>query len=132
MHNIIKDQKATKNAFSSYAQSCLRHASRDYFKKALRYNSHTTLLDENELHDISPSLNIYLSSSIRVENRATFLQIIDELKFNAVEKKVLVLKYCKDQTDKEIANNLGISRQAVSKMKANLLRKLKEHLCLYC
>lgn len=33
MHNIIKDQKATKNAFSSYAQSCLRHASRDYFKK---------------------------------------------------------------------------------------------------
>lgn len=84
------------------------------------------------MHDISPSLNIYLSSSIRVENRATFLQIIDELKFNAVEKKVLVLKYCKDQTDKEIANNLGISRQAVSKMKANLLRKLKEHLCLYC
>lgn len=89
-------------------------------------------MDEKEFNGIKPTFNIYLSSSTRVENCATLIQIIDELKFSTVEKRVLVLKYCKDQTDKEIAYNLGISRQAVSKMKANLLRKLKEHLALHC
>lgn len=132
MHNVTKDQKAIKNAFSSYVQSCLRHASRDYYKKALRHTSHTILLDEKELNNIKPNFSICLSSSTRVENCTTLIQIIDELKFSTVEKRVLVLKYCKDLTDKEIAYNLGISRQAVSKMKANLLRKLKEHLALYC
>ncbi|MGW9528497.1 helix-turn-helix transcriptional regulator [Paenibacillus terrae] len=35
------------------------------------------------------------------------------------------MKYYEDKTDKEIARILGISRQAVSKMKPNLLVKLK-------
>ncbi|WP_411722737.1 sigma factor-like helix-turn-helix DNA-binding protein [Paenibacillus peoriae] len=44
------------------------------------------------------------------------------------ERKVLYLKFMQDQTDKEIAESLGSTRQAATKLRKKVLLKLKSHL----
>ncbi|QQZ61229.1 sigma-70 family RNA polymerase sigma factor [Paenibacillus sonchi] len=127
MRNGNKDNEAVEKAFSSYVKTCLRHSSRDYFRKMLHHSAHTTLLDERKIRNYSLSVSIYLPSLLQVEDKQAILQIINELNLSPVEKKILYLKYVRDQTDKDIANSLGITRQAVSKTKAHTLIKIKSY-----
>lgn len=131
MHNGDGNQNEIQRAFSSYVKSCLRHASRDYFQKTLRHTSYTIAFDEKIIQNFDLSIHFCLSASSQIDNQTTLLQIIKELNLSHVEKRVLFLKYCRDLTDKEIANNLGISRQAISKTKSRVLLKIKNSLTLY-
>lgn len=127
MRNGSKDKEAVQKAFSSYVKICLRHSSRDYFRKMLYHSSHTALFDEKKTLNYSLNVNIYFPSLLQVEDKQAIMQIIQELNLSPVEKKILFLKYVRDQTDKDIANSLGITRQAVSKIKAHTLIKLKSY-----
>ncbi|GGH35345.1 sigma factor-like helix-turn-helix DNA-binding protein [Paenibacillus segetis] len=93
------------------------------------YSARIVPLDEKSLYSVS--VNINFSSSIQVEEHSFLTQIIDELNLSNIEKKVLRMKYCKDLTDKEIAISLGVTRQAISKVKAHTLSKIKDKLLLY-
>lgn len=60
------------------------------------------------------------------EDYILLLQAGSKLKLNTNEKKILFMKFFEDMTDKDIAEVLGITRQAVSKSKAQLLIKLRK------
>ncbi|MNC64270.1 hypothetical protein D3C75_1144580 [compost metagenome] len=82
-------------------------------------------------YEVNISLNIYPIPSPEEEDHTLFSQVIDELHLSINEKKVFYLKYCEDKTDREIARNMGVTRQAITKTKSNILVKLKRHLELY-
>lgn len=44
------------------------------------------------------------------------------------EKKVIILRYFRDKTQSEVANELGISQVQVSRIENKVLQKLKEHI----
>lgn len=81
MHDDEENEKTVEKAFSSYVKSCLRHASRDYFRKILRRSSNTISLDEKSLDSLNPNINIHIHSSTQIENQTVLLQIIKELNF---------------------------------------------------
>ncbi|AIQ13852.1 RNA polymerase sigma factor [Paenibacillus durus] len=119
--------ESVEKAFGSYVKSCLQHASRDYFEKLRRDSSHVTLLDA-VAYEVNISFCICSTHSPRVEDSPIFEQVIEQMPLSSTEKKVVYFKYYEDKTDKEIARILGVSRQAVTKSKSNILLKLKRHL----
>ncbi|MFB5677926.1 sigma factor-like helix-turn-helix DNA-binding protein, partial [Paenibacillus terreus] len=72
------------------------------------------------------AINIRTSTTITFEDFAVLSQAIETLSFS--EKRVLYLKFFQDKTDKEIAQFIGVTRQAITKSKSNVLVKLKNHL----
>lgn len=48
------------------------------------------------------------------------------MKLSLNERKILFMKFFEDMTDKEIAKILGVSRQAVTKAKSHLMKKLQK------
>ncbi|MEI2394770.1 MULTISPECIES: sigma-70 family RNA polymerase sigma factor [Paenibacillus] len=113
--------EAVEKGFSSYIKSCLQHASRDYFKKLNRESYRVAPLDESA-HEIDVVVGSFTTSAI-VDDYASLSQALDNL--TTLEKKVIYLKFYQDKTDKEIAQILGVSRQAISKFKTTILVKLK-------
>ncbi|WP_044482110.1 sigma-70 family RNA polymerase sigma factor [Paenibacillus antibioticophila] len=116
------DCKAVEKGFSNYTKVCLKHASRDYFKKLYR-DSVLVPFDECEP---KIAINIRTSTTITFEDYAALSQAIETL--SSSEKKVLYLKFFQDKTDKEVAQFIGVTRQAITKSKSNVLVKLKSHL----
>ncbi|WP_025849465.1 sigma-70 family RNA polymerase sigma factor [Paenibacillus ehimensis] len=115
-----------EKGFSRYIQSCLLHASRDFFRKYDRELLRTQSLDE--CMDNKPfSFNFIVPSAYTsVEEQDYLSQAIHTL--TSTEKKVIYFKFYLEMTDQEIAQALGVSRQAVSKFKQRLLKKLKSRL----
>lgn len=123
MDSDLRICEAVERGFSIYVKQCLRHASRDFFKKFYRDNFHDRLFDE-VLFDTNDTLRT--GTIVPIEDSTVLSQAIETL--NASEKKVLYLKFFQDKTDREIAQFIGVTRQAVSKSKMNILVKLKSHL----
>lgn len=119
----LRTCEAVERGFSIYIKQCLRHASRDFFKKLYRDFFHVKSFDECES---ILALNIRTSTTVTIEDYTVLLQAIETL--SSSEKKVLYLKFYQDKTDKEIAQFIGVTRQAISKCKTNLLIKIKSYL----
>ncbi|MNW42752.1 Bacteriocin UviA [compost metagenome] len=113
-----------ERAFSSYVKACLQHAQKDYFEKLRRDSTYVVPMDA-----VTFEINInYLVSqhNLPQHQHIPVLSQIPELSLlTSKEQRLLYHKYYEDKTDKEIARLLGTSRQAVSKLKSNVLVKLK-------
>ena len=44
------------------------------------------------------------------------------------EQKIIILRYFRDKTQKEIANELGVSQVQVSRLENKILQKIKKRL----
>lgn len=112
-------------AFIGYAKTCLKRAKKDYYKKENRELYRLTFLSDLpfEIGILGMPSHLYPS-----EDYILLLQAGSKLRLSVNEKKILFMKFFEDKTDKEIAKALGISRQAVSKSKAQLLNKLRKYM----
>lgn len=124
--NVNEEMKElVGRAFIGYAKKCLKNARKDYYMKENRELYRLTFLSDLPfdigIHDV-PS-HLYPS-----EDYILLLQAGSKLKLSANEKKILFMKFFEDMTDKDIAEVLGITRQAVSKSKAQLLIKLQKYM----
>lgn len=75
----------------------------------------------------------YLIDKIEDENKMSdaldnqvLYSIIDELLPR--EKKIIILRYFRDKTQKEIASELGVSQVQVSRLESKILEKIKKQL----
>lgn len=61
-------------------------------------------------------------------------QMDNELLYNIIkelpprEKKIIILRYFRDKTQKDIANELGVSQVQISRLESKILEKLKDKL----
>ena len=44
------------------------------------------------------------------------------------EKKIVILRYFRDKTQKDVANELGVSQVQISRLESKILEKIKEKL----
>ncbi|MGC6589186.1 sigma-70 family RNA polymerase sigma factor [Paenibacillus sp. Dod16] len=116
---------AVEKGFSSYVKSCLRHASRDFFKKLYYESAPLKPFDETS-SDLYITLNIFDSPFVHAVEYASLFQAIQKL--SPTEKKVLYMKFYKDMTDQEIASTFGVTRQAITKSKLLLLVRLRRYM----
>lgn len=65
------------------------------------------------------------SMSDELDNQMLY-SIIEEL--SPREKKIIILRYFRDKTQKEIANELGVSQVQVSRLENKILEKIKKQL----
>lgn len=112
-------------AFINYAKKCLKHARKDYYRKENRELYRLTFLSDLPFDIGILGIPSHLYPS---EDYILLLQASTKLKLSANEKKILFMKFFEDKTDKEIAKALGVSRQAVSKSKSQLLNKLRKYM----
>ena len=73
----------------------------------------------------------YLIDKIEDENRLE-TQMNNELLYSVIkdlplrEKKIIILRYFRDKTQKDVANELGVSQVQVSRLESKILTKIKE------
>lgn len=117
-------EKVIEKAFSSYIKKCIEHAQKDYFEKLNRDSFYYIPLDAVTFE---MKINLYARPHELWQNQTVPIlsQALETLHLSTKEKKVMYYKYYEDKTDKEIAQLLGSSRQAVSKIKSNVLMKIK-------
>lgn len=116
--------ESVEKAFSSYVKSCIQHAQKDYFEKLRRDSAYVVPLDAVTF-EININFLVRHYDMSQPQNIPVLSQISELLHLSSKEQRVIYHKYYQDKTDREIAQILGISRQAVSKMKSNILVKLK-------
>lgn len=75
----------------------------------------------------------YLIDKIEDENPLD-KQLDNELLYNIIkqlpqrERKIVILRYFRDKTQKDVANELGVSQVQVSRLESKILEKIKEKL----
>lgn len=75
----------------------------------------------------------YLIDKIEDENKISD-EIDNQILYNAIrelsprDKKIIILRYFRDKTQKEIANELGVSQVQVSRLESKILEKIKKKL----
>ena len=75
----------------------------------------------------------YLIDKIEDENKINE-QMDNQLLYNVIkelpprEQKIIILRYFRDKTQKEIANELGVSQVQISRLENKILEKLKKKL----
>ncbi|MNW46592.1 sporulation sigma factor SigF [compost metagenome] len=114
-----------ERAFSSYAKACLKHAQKDYHEKLRHYSAYVVPLDAVTF-EININFFVRHQNMSNPQNVPVFFKISEISHLTPKEYWLLYHKYYEDNTDKEIARLLGTSRQAVSKMKSNVLVKLRK------
>lgn len=77
------------------------------------------------IEDIIPDNN---NQENTIANRLTINKLIDELEDK--EKKIVLLRYFKQQTQAQVASKLGISQVQVSRIEKKILHSMKEKLIL--
>ncbi|QUL53515.1 sigma-70 family RNA polymerase sigma factor [Paenibacillus tritici] len=112
--------------FSSYIKACLSRSAFRFFSKQAKDNTSTQPLHEN--FESSLINNDYAFSIDIVVRQLWLLQALETL--SITERQLIYLKYFQEKTDQQIAFLLGVSRQAVTKSKTNVLDKLKRNMDL--
>ncbi|MNO23136.1 Bacteriocin UviA [compost metagenome] len=121
----VKD--SIERAFSSYVKACLQHAQKDYFEKLRRDSAYVIPLDAVTF-EININFLVHHHNMLQLQHDPVLSQIPELSYLTPKEQRLLYYKYYEDKTDKQIAQLLGTSRQAVSKMKSNVLMKLKRNM----
>ncbi|MEK4107041.1 sigma factor-like helix-turn-helix DNA-binding protein [Paenibacillus sp. FSL R10-2791] len=116
---------SVEKGFSSYIKSCLTHKSSKIFKsydqERIRFRS---LNDFNE--KALTRINGFTTLTSISEEENSLFEVLRSL--NSLERRLIYLKFHEEKTDWEIAKTLGVSRQAVTKAKKKLLKKMKTRL----
>ncbi|SES10480.1 sigma-70 family RNA polymerase sigma factor [Psychrobacillus sp. OK032] len=117
----------------SYLIKVLHYESKHFDRKMRTYKDRYQLILTNNL-DLSP---IFLERSYS-DSIGFSEDIIDHIAshklFNCLrkltdrQKEILSLVYVKQMTDKEIAQYLGITQQAVSKTRKNIIKKVRKEI----
>lgn len=124
--NVNEEMKELAGrAFISYVKKCLKHARRDYYQKQNPDLYRLTFLSDLTFEAGILDVPSHLFPS---EDYILLLQASSKLKLSPKEKKILFMKFFEDKSDREIAQALGITRQAVSKSKSQLLIKLRKYM----
>lgn len=101
----------------------------NYIKKSL-YREYYRLSKKNSIMEVE--LIDHFAEENNEYKKVDFEIYLDELVMNKIinknQKYALIKKYYNQCTDKEIAMNIGVSRQAVNKMQKVAIRNLKEYL----
>lgn len=111
----------TDKEIQAYLKKCIRNKAINLSKNYLREREKTSYDSE--------VLNIILESnkfSHPIGSDLCFKDLISNL--NSKQQQILLLKFKNNFTDKEIGNELKISRQAVNKQKIKALKILKKEL----
>lgn len=111
--------------FVNYVKKSLQRSKRDYVRKQNQDLYRMLLLGDLILNN---SLLASTSQHDPSENYILLLHTSRKLRLSTKEQKIFRMKFVDDKTDKEIAEVLGITRQAVSKSKSQLLIKLRKHM----
>lgn len=123
---IINDLKLDKFKDKDYVdffiKRCLKNYAINLFKKHIK---NKIILYNNEILNIEAD-KLSTSKEIDIITNINFYEIIKNL--STLQNKIIVLRYDKCFSDKEIADLLGISRQAVFKNRKQALEFLKQHL----
>lgn len=82
---------------------------------------------KNEIHQKN-DLHIWVSDYNKIEYKIFLDELILKKVINQKQKYVLIKKYYYDFTDKEISNELDISRQAISKIHKKAIYNIKKYL----
>lgn len=114
-------------AFIGYVKKCLKRARKDYILKQNRDMYRLTFLSEHALDVANSETSFHLYPS---EDYILLLHASDKLNLSQKEKRIFFMKFFEDKTDREIAMTLGITRQAVSKSKSQLLTKLRNYMMM--
>lgn len=80
-------------------------------------------IDEDNETDLSAVIGYEENGYIRVENRDFIDSIMDKL--NDVEKKVIYERFYNQRSQKDIAEEMGVSQMYISRLERKILRKLK-------
>ncbi|MEW9701156.1 sigma-70 family RNA polymerase sigma factor [Paenibacillus sp. SI8] len=127
---------------TKYISTLIHYSSIDFDKKQRRIQSKSLLILDQPLPDLNND-NLCIKESIPQENGDP--ETIYELKSNKLEdqfsdsklfkaiqvltpkeKSILTLAFINHLSDTQIANHTAVSQQAVTKMKKNALKKLRE------
>lgn len=120
------DLKAIEKGFSSYVKSCLYHSSNHFFNRINKEKKILKPFDELNNEISIHVVNIFFNTTNYVEDREWLSQALHHL--TPVEQKIIHQKFILDKTDQEIADQFGVSRQAITKSKSHILVKLKRHM----
>ena len=102
------------NSLSKYIAVCIRNKYIELSKKFGQYRSNLLHLCENCV--CADTLNCY----IRLET----VELLKELSLR--QRAVIVYKYIYKYTDTEISEMLGVSRQAINRLKNRALKQLRK------
>lgn len=84
-----------------------------------------TVLDFLE-NKVSVSASEKCSESENVINHIAMRQAVEKLEEN--ERRLIYLRYVREKTQKQVADELGCNQVAVSRMEKNILAKLRKHM----
>ncbi len=123
---VIKEIKLNKfeneNSIDFFIKRCLKNYSINVFRK---YVADTRIVYNDEILNIEAN-KVSNSTEMEILSEINFYDIIKKL--SAVQNRILVLRYRECFSDREIAEVLGISRQAVYKNRKCALEILKYNL----
>ncbi|WP_192797524.1 sigma-70 family RNA polymerase sigma factor [Psychrobacillus glaciei] len=118
----------------SYLIKVLHYESKHFDRKMRAYKNRNQLNLTSNL-DLSP---IYLEKSFSSDSNGFSKGIVDHISSNNLfdclskltdrQKEILSLVYVRQMTDKEIAQYLGITQQAVSKTRRNVIKNIRKEI----
>ncbi|WP_342424619.1 sigma-70 family RNA polymerase sigma factor [Paenibacillus sp. FSL E2-0178] len=125
-NNVIID---IERRFVSYISSMLHYNSINFDKKKRKYTDRFSLIfdevsemEDSYTEDEGSNENTFENLEDQISNPfifAAFMSLTER------ERKILNLTMCQNLNDTEIAHQLGVTQQSISKTKKNAIRKLR-------
>lgn len=139
----LKGEKDIELMFMSYMNKVILYSKKDFYKANKRITQHEIFsLNEfdstgeeervNRIEDVSANKDLAEIAATDIEDLFTDKTIYMAVKgLSTKQKQVLYLKHVKGMTEREIAETLHITRQAVSKTRKaaikNILHEYMKH-----
>lgn len=114
--------------FSTYVFPRIRGAAQDRIRKELTY---TRFFEPTDVHALAESHGADGIES-DISDRMTFLRVVEllEKRLHPTLSLVLVRSFLEEHKDREIAEELGVSRQRVEELRLEALKEMRRYLGL--
>jgi len=113
-----------ENIMISSEGALVNYIKTSFYREYYRLSKSQIINEDYEENDLYVSINDYN----KIEDKIFLDELVLKKIINEKQKYVLIKKYYYDCTDKEISNELAISRQAISKMHKKAIDNLKKYL----
>jgi len=113
-----------ENIMISSEGALVNYIKTSFYREYYRLSKSQIINENYEENDLYVSINDYN----KIEDKIFLDELVLKKIINEKQKYVLIKKYYYDCTDKEISNELAISRQAISKMHKKAIDNLKKYL----
>lgn len=136
--NISKTEEDIENMFKNYIRKVIEHTKMEYDKARNEVMTYETVTDIGmeeftKLVDYNSSVHaipeeILIKSYRDIENLFSNDKLFVIIKgLPPRHKQILYLKYVEDKTDEEIAQKMGVKRQAITKTRNQALQMIMEN-----